>query len=194
MITGAPATGKDGSDEFSAPSNNCSAALAPGGTCLVVVNFKPSAVGPRLGTLTVAYAGISLPISLIGKGIAPAVSFNLSSVPCPATTVSLTASALCDPVIIQNVGSAALTVTDIKVTTDASGTIISSNFVSDRTCVTNLTPVQTCRITISFTPRSGSPPATGEIRTANLIVTAVDSAGRTVDIKQPVTVSGTANR
>lgn len=55
------------SGDFS-QTNNCPASLAAGANCSVSVTFKPSATGPRSGTLTVVSSAATQTVALSGTG------------------------------------------------------------------------------------------------------------------------------
>jgi len=51
-------------------NNNCGTSLASGGTCTIIINFSPSAIGARAGQLTVTDSDVGSPqtVSLSGMG------------------------------------------------------------------------------------------------------------------------------
>ena len=64
--------------------NNCSAAIAPGATCQMLVTFTPSAVGSTSGTITASVSGEapgeSVSFGVSGTGIVPPASLNIAEV------------------------------------------------------------------------------------------------------------------
>ena len=70
--------------DFTLLSNTCiaGASIAPGATCLASVRFAPTAVGTRLGGLTLAHNAIpaSTTISFVGTGLAAAAAAKRSMV------------------------------------------------------------------------------------------------------------------
>ena len=80
-ITSVVATG-----DFSVTANTCTASLAAGGTCSISVEFTPTAVGTRTGTLTVTDNAPTSPqvVSLGGAGS----DFSVAVTPTSATVVA----------------------------------------------------------------------------------------------------------
>lgn len=64
--------------DFGAVSTECEGrSLEQGDSCRIQVSFKPSAAGPRTGTVTVAYdGGASLAVALSGSGTLPTISIG----------------------------------------------------------------------------------------------------------------------
>ncbi len=64
--------------------NNCSAAIAPGATCQMLVTFTPSAVGSTSGTITASVSGgapgETVFFGVSGTGIVPPASLNIAEV------------------------------------------------------------------------------------------------------------------
>ncbi len=59
-------------------ANNCSSAVAPGGSCSIQVRFRPTVLAPRAGTLEISHNASGSPstVSLAGQGV---LAFALSS-------------------------------------------------------------------------------------------------------------------
>ena len=128
--------------------NNCSAPGVRGGTsCTFNVTFTPTAVGTRIGALTVAGSdGVtqkSLSVGLSGTGFSPQPSVSLS----PATVnfgpqVVGTMSAA-QSVSLTNTGNAPLAISGINVT---------APFLHTNNCPSSLGAGTTCSIAVTFQP------------------------------------------
>jgi len=105
------------SNQFQMTANTCGVTLAAGASCTFAVNFRPTTVGNKTGTVTVAFtggAGSPQTVALTGIVTAPvlglsptAVSFGLvprgTRSPAQAVTVSNTGTA---PLIITSIALA----------------------------------------------------------------------------------------
>jgi hypothetical protein len=90
-------------------------AIAPGGSAQVTVTFAPSGVGSASGTLTLSSddPNGNTVIPLTGTGLGASLSVSPTSLTFPTTQVNDTSPT--QPVTIQNVGGASLTVSSISV-------------------------------------------------------------------------------
>ena len=135
--------------EFVVTGNTCGATLNAGGSCALIVAYRPSAVGADSATLTINYAGGgALSISLSGAGITgtPPPSGQLS-LPGAVTMTSQnvgTASAP-HPVTLSNVGTASVIVTAITSSNAAEFPVSAS------TCTT-VNVGASCTFNITFQP------------------------------------------
>ena len=138
----------------------CKPELAPGVSCTLKVQFTPSAVGPRTGTLTVNDSDQSSPqeVSLFGTG-----TYGDLPVLYPGMVFSRTniGSSAKQNVKFTNTGPTALTISQIQTL---------GQFSQTNTCGTLLTPGSSCDITVTFTPTG-----TGNIR-GNLVIWDSDPA------------------
>ena len=132
-----------------AQTNNCGASLAGGGSCTITVKFTPSATGSRTALLTFTDSAPGSPqsVSLQGTGYTPApvVSLSRSTINFGDQTVGATTNV--QVVILQNTGTASLTIT--------SGTIGGTNpgdFGSTTTCGGSLAAGSSCSYSFTFTP------------------------------------------
>lgn len=131
--------------DFVIQSNTCPApGLPAGNSCSFSIAFAPTALGTRLGSLSVTTAGgSSANLSLTGNGTNPAVpvaSFSpmfLVFPPEPLTSVSAQA------ITLSNLGNAPLTINSISATGD---------FIAASGCVSPLSPGASCAINVSFDP------------------------------------------
>ena len=127
-------------------SNNCSV-LVPGDSCLINVQFTPSAEGSQSGTLALRHDG-STPeffVSLAGQGRSQSAS--LSAPTFTATQVGSTSTAAA---VLSNTGIGPLSVQTPLVT--GAPFAYSSN-----TCGGSLAAGANCDIEVSFTPTSRAP-------------------------------------
>jgi sugar lactone lactonase YvrE len=143
--------------------------LAVGSSCVVGVDFAPTAAGSLNGTLTLTdnalnVSGATQSIPLSGTGIAataPQAVFSPTSLTFTSTIGSASAA---QTVTLSNPGNASLTITGVSV----AGTN-PTDFAETNTCGSTLAAAATCTISVTFTPA-----ATGSV-TASLSV--VDQAG-----------------
>jgi hypothetical protein len=134
-----------GATDFTEVAPACTT-LAVSGTCVITVNFTPTAAGTRTGTVTLAHNGTgSTTISLSGTGQAQGAS--LSTPAFPATAVGATSTATAT---LTNTGVGVLSVTAPAA---ASVTGAAYTFVST-TCGTSLAAAATCTVTVRFSPTS----------------------------------------
>ena len=116
--------------------------LAPGASCTINVAFKPTAMGPRSGALTVNDSAPSSPqiVNLAGIGSAvqlsawyPGVNFGAKGLGT-STTRQLT---------YKNVGSAPITITNVQAI---------GNYTQSNNCGTTVAPGVTCTFNITYIP------------------------------------------
>ena len=127
-------------------SNNCGATLIAGGSCSINVTFTPSALGNRVGVLTVtsnAPGGAALS-SVAGTGVASMATVSPSSFSFAATMVSMTSSA--QAVTISNTGTATLNLSSI---------VTSGDFAQTNNCGASVAPGGQCTVSVTFTPTAG---------------------------------------
>ena len=157
-VSGLALTGANAAD-FTA--SGCAAAVAPGGTCSVVVTFTPGATGARAATLTVASnaPGAAPAIALSGTGVQALVTLAPASLAFGSVNVGATATA--QTVTVSNPGTAPLTVTGVSV-----AGANAADFTQTNTCATAVAPGGTCTVSVSFTPAaSGARAATLAVAT-----------------------------
>ncbi len=130
-------------------TTTCGASLAAGLSCTVSVVFKPTTAGTRTGSLSVADNATGSPqqVSLTGTGAvaAPKVTLSPASLTFASTTVGTGATA--QKVTMTNTGTAAMTVSSIKL----SGTN-AADFAQTNTCGTGLAANASCTISVTFRP------------------------------------------
>jgi hypothetical protein len=123
-------------------TNTCTATIPGGQKCDINVVFKPTASGPRTGTLTISASGQTTEvIQLTGNGTAPAETLTptaLAFEPQLTGTTSLPLS-----VQISNSGTGPLTITAVQ---------ISGDFAQSNACGSPVIPGTNCVVQVTFTP------------------------------------------
>ena len=132
------------SGDFAVASLTCTT-IAPGSSCRVNVTFRPTALGVRSGTLTLAYnaAGTPAAVPLKGVGVAPMVSLDRSSVNFGSQAVGTTSGP--QNVTLTNTGTDTLDISSVSTSGDFSTT----------GCPATVDPSDTCVIAVSFAPTTG---------------------------------------
>ena len=126
-----------------AQTNNCPASLLAGNSCQISVAFTPTAIGNRVGTLSVVDNAPGSPqtVSLSGTGVAPVATVNPTSLTFTSQTVGTTSVA--QVVALTNTGNDALNITQIAV---------SGDFAQTNNCPASLLAGNSCQISLAFTP------------------------------------------
>jgi hypothetical protein len=138
-----------------ASSSPCGTSLSAGASCTVTITFTPNAVGTQTAQLVFTDNGPGSPqiVELTGTGVVPEASLSQTSLPFGNVTVGNTTA---QPISLQNVGSAALTITGFSIT----GTN-STDFAETNNCGSSLSAGGSCTINLMFAPTaSGSRTAT----------------------------------
>jgi hypothetical protein len=174
-ISSIAVTGTNASD-FS-QSNTCGSTLAPGAYCTISVTFKPTQIGSRTASVTIADSGVGSPqtIALSGTGVVsgPNATLSGSSLAFATQLVATTSAVL--SVTLTDYGTAPLSITSIGFKGANPG-----DFAQSNTCGSLVAPGASCTISVTFKP-------TGiNTRTASLSIT--DNA---LGSPQPVSLSGT---
>lgn len=140
-ITGLSTTG-----DF-AQTNTCGATLAVAASCTISVTFTPTALGARVGNVSVTSNAASSPnlVPLSGTGISapvgPVASLTPASVGFGTQQTGTTSPV--QVLTLQNTGGAILTIAGIAATGD---------FAQVNTCGPTLAPAASCTINVTFTP------------------------------------------
>ncbi len=145
------------SGDFSVTANNCSTVPAAG-SCQITVVFKPTAVGPRTGTLTVGSGGTTLTSALTGTGIAD-LAVNVTSLTFGNVDVG---ASVTQTVAVTNTAPGAVPLPPLAATGDFR--------VSATTCGATLAAGATCTFSVTFTPTTIGP------RTGTLTPTSTTAA------------------
>ena len=160
-VTGVSLGGTDPT-EFTA--SGCVAAVAPGGTCSIVLTFTPGATGARSATVTVASNAGPATIALTGTGVAPAVSVSTTSVAFGNRLVGTTSAPV--TVTVSNPGTAPLTVSGVTVTGTNAADFAASG------CAAAVPAGGACAVTVTFTPSATG----GRVGTLTVATDATPSA------------------
>ncbi len=124
-------------------TNNCSASIAPGGSCTILVSFTPTAAGMVTGTLTITDNAGTQTTGLIGTGV------------LTPQVVSVSPAALLFPPQLLNTKSAAQVITISNTGTTAvsnAGVTVTGDFAETTTCGTSLGAGKKCTVSVTFTP------------------------------------------
>lgn len=160
-------------------TNTCGATLAAGANCTFSVSFKPSALGARGATLSIATSDPVNPTvgsSLSGTGTAPVAvvspaSLNFGNQKQQTTSAPQT-------VTLSNTGTAPLTISSIVI-----GGANAGDFARTTTCGASLAAGTNCTINVTFKPtKKGT-------RTGTLTIT--DNSNAISNSTQNVSLTGT---
>jgi hypothetical protein len=159
--------GADGAD-FAA--SKCPASIAPNGTCVISVTFKPTVAGTRTATLSITDSAPShiQTVSLTGVGVLPAITLSPTALTFPTQVVFTTSAA--KVVTLKNTG---LGIANIEIG-------VTGPFSQKHSCGAVVNPGGGCTISVTFEPK-----AMGGL-TGSLTVT--DNASNS---PQKVTLTGT---
>ena len=130
--------------DFLITGNTCTA-VGAGATCEIDVAFKPTAIGPRTGMLTVATTSNTLTAPLTGTGVP-----DLTGSPASLTfgNMDIGGSSTAQVVTFTNAATAAITVPQILTTGD---------FAVTTTCGSTIAALSTCTISVTFKPTATGP-------------------------------------
>ncbi len=131
------------SEDFS-QTHTCGASLAILASCTISVTFKPTKIGVQTGTLSITDNAPGTPQTVSLKGVGTAVELNPGSLSFGVHVVDTTTT---QSTTLTNIGSAALSITDIAITgadTD--------EFSQTNTCGTSVAAGKSCSITVTFKP------------------------------------------
>lgn len=132
-----------GSPDLTVSGTTCGAAVAPGGSCVVTVQYAAATLGAQTATLTIPHdAGGPATVTVTGTGIAPQASVTPASVAFGSVSVGTAATRA---VTVSNPGTAPLVVAAPAVTGSADFT------VSANTCGT-VAPGASCTVTVRLLP------------------------------------------
>jgi len=138
--------------DFQVTLNGCaSGALAAGGSCTVQVEFAPTVVGGRTGTLTVSSttAGVqSVAASLSGTGTGPA-AFTASPLQIAFPVVLVGQSSSAQTVTVTNTGSAPAISTSVSINSNQFA-------ISTNNCPGSLVAGASCQIGVVFKPTANT--------------------------------------
>ena len=127
-------------------TNNCTASLAPGGSCTFTITFKPKSAGTLTGTVTITDNASNSPqvISMTGQGTE--VSFSPTSL--NFGTIAVGSSSAPQTITLTNTNTKnGLSITSIGLT--GANT---NDFSETNTCGSSVPAGGSCTITATFTP------------------------------------------
>ena len=128
--------------------SSCGNSLAAHSICAIAVTYSPKAVGPQIGTMSIADQFRSQTVALSGTGLAPpGVSLSPSNgLAFAPTGVGLTSTS--QTVTLTNNGGGPLALSSITATGDY------AILVGSNTCGTSVAPAAVCTVQIVFSPTS----------------------------------------
>ncbi len=161
---------------ISSTGKTCTASLGAGASCVLPVEYDPTAVGTNSGTLTLTTNGGSSPVIPLSGTCTTDVSVSPTALPF-GTVTHATAKVL--DVTVKNVGTiASLTV---KTSISGTGSAAFSVLTTGNTCSSGVAPGKTCTLPVQFDD------ATTGSYSATLTITT--NGGQ----NPPVSLSGTAD-
>jgi trimeric autotransporter adhesin len=172
-ITGFTIGGADAGDFIKGTETCTAAAVAPGATCTVNVEFMPTALGLRTGSISAQGAFGSPSADLSGVGGTPQATLSPTTLTFASTTVNT--SATTQTITLTNGGNAPTIIV-------AGGIAISGankgDFSETDNCVglAGIAPAATCTITVGFKPTAAG------ARTATLTVNSNVGAASTATL------------
>jgi hypothetical protein len=140
-------------------TSTCTGTLAAGTTCLIKVQFKPSATGARSAAVSITdnAAGSPQQVPLSGTG----TTAKLSPTPLAFGTLAVGLTSAVKKVTLTNIGTTTLTISSIAVT----GAEAADFPETATTCASSLAAAASCTVSLTFKP------STTGARSANLTVT-----------------------
>jgi hypothetical protein len=141
-------------------TNTCGGSVAVGGSCTIIVTFKPTALGSRTASVSIAdnASGSPQAVTLIGFGTSATAGLSATVLTFGSQSVGSTSTT--QIVTLTNGGNTALSITSIQMTGANPG-----DFGQTNNCGSSVPAPGTCTINVTFTPTaSGS-------RTATLTIT-----------------------
>jgi hypothetical protein len=149
VTVNSPTISGDGASSFTVTDNTCSGIqLQPKASCVMAVNFQPTAVGRIAVPMVITGGSSSQTIYLVGTGFVPP---SLSITPSSADLGSLVLGSSATQVFqVSNSTASSIEMTSITAgMADGSPT---PDFSQENTCAATLAPQATCTITVTFTP------------------------------------------
>ena len=176
-------------NDFKLSATTCPTPVLPGGSCAIVVNFRPHRLGNASATLTATMLVQGTKASLVGRqstvsgtgvkinGKAPL--FELSALDFGQVTVGTTATG---SVILTNTSTKSETFASDNTRVEAPGAYT----ITGNTCTTAIAPGGTCAINVSYAP------AAAITHNATLVarVSYVNVHGATVTVAEQTSLTG----
>lgn len=151
--SGVPAVGISGTDanQFAISTNNCTAALAPNGTCTILVKFSPTTTGAKSASLDVsATPGGNPSAALTGTGITATLTIAPTSNNYGTVVVNTSTSDV--TFTVTNTGGLASGVPNVALSGNDPGEFT----ISTNNCTAALAPNGTCTVLVKFSPTSST--------------------------------------
>ncbi|MGO9590578.1 MAG: choice-of-anchor D domain-containing protein, partial [Candidatus Acidiferrales bacterium] len=155
-------------------TTTCTSSLAAGKTCIIKVQFKPSAIGALTAAVSITDNAAGSPQQVPLSGTGTTAKLSPTSLSFGTLAVGLTSAV--KKVTLTNIGTTALTINSIAVT----GAEATDFPETTTTCGSTLAAAKSCTVSLTFKP------STTGARSANLTVT--DNASGS---PQQVPLSGT---
>jgi phospholipase C len=135
-----------------AQTNNCGSSVSPGGSCQINVNFTPTAVGTRFGTVTVVDSDLGSPHVLNLTGVGTMATVSPSTLTFATQAIGTTSSS--QSITLTNLSSVALAISSVTVYGNNLGepNTASPDFTQSNNCGTSLSGGASCMISVSFSP------------------------------------------
>jgi hypothetical protein len=144
---------------FVVAQNNCTGVLQSGGSCTVLVEFAPAAVGNYTGQLTISGTGVQTAVSVALSGVSdapPTVQSSPGQVSFQTTGVGITSA----PFTLQLTNQSPNVAITGMVLAIQSTPLAGVNYqISGTTCTSTLAASANCNVSITFTPGTAGPAA-----------------------------------
>jgi uncharacterized membrane protein len=127
-----------------AQSNNCGDTLAVGASCVITIQFTPTMLGVRQGSVAITSSRGDSVVTLFGKAVERPLQLTPASLPFPDTMVGQASAVL--SVEVKNPSENAATIDSLGFTYGA------TDFVQTSTCGKTLAGGATCTIDVTFKP------------------------------------------
>lgn len=168
--------------------SECGPSIAAGGECDLYVAFKPNAVGPATGKLTLTYEGGTFVTSLSGTG-APAPTSSITFSPATDTnfgTSAPTGELYTATYTLRNTGKATATGVSVEAI-GAETMVMSANTCGTPAAKVSLGADATCAVTVKWEPATA-----GSYMTTLVFTGSADSGlPRNIEVKGTAVLSGT---
>jgi hypothetical protein len=127
-------------------TNNCGTSLPAQSQCNINITFSATALGARIGSLTLTDSGLNSPQTLALSGTGVQLGLSVPSLTFSNQLAGTTSTA--QTVTVTNLGASALNITSI---------VPSTGFSQTNSCGTSLAGNAACTLNISFAPAAAGP-------------------------------------
>jgi hypothetical protein len=144
----APTVTKTGTDAaLFTVVNGCTAALPAGGSCTISVTFRPTTVGAKSASVSIAHtapnAASPILVGLTGTGTPPPTTASVAGIAFGAKAAGSTTT---KDTTVTNTGTAPLIITGASIAPTTGFTVTLG------TCTAAVQPGKTCKLSVSFRP------------------------------------------